>query len=361
MIRVPIAFVALGTVALLACQKQSESRRSEAGATLSASGGDPLRPRLDPNKVVLTWDQGPMTYGDLRKKKEAQYKKLYNKYMGDMFSMEQQELEGYVIQTLVEKKAKDAGKSPDEYVQSLVPPQTVTDQEMQEFYDKKLKQSGQPFELLKDRIGPYLEGEKRQKAMREAFEKLKAEAHVKIDLPQPEMSAITFDLAGRPMKGNPNAKVTIVEFSDFECPYCSRAVDEVEAVLKAYPKEVKLYYLHFPLTSIHKTAMPAAIAAECAGQQDKFWPFHDKLFQNQSSLRDDFFKTTAKDLGLDESKFVACLENPATKDRVKQDQDQGNAAGVEGTPSFYINGSQYPQGIPSVDAVKAYVERASAN
>lgn len=350
--------VSLAVVALAGCQNQAarHADTQNQAKTPEPGSADPSKPRLDPSKVVLTWDNGPMTYGELRKKKEAQYKKLYNKYQADMYNMEQQELENYVISQLAEKKAKAAGKTQDEYLATVAGNPEVSDQELQEFYDKNVKQSGQPFDSIKDRMRQYLQEQKKKEHVRAEFEKMKAEAHVKIDLPPPEIAPVQFDLADRPMRGKPNAKVTLVEFSDFQCPYCSKAVPGVEALLKAYPDDVKFYFLHYPL-SFHKSAMPAAIASVCAGKQDKFWEFYDKLFANQQNLQDGFFKSTAKDLGLDESKFVACLEDPATRDRVQKDLDQGNSAGVEGTPSFFINGAPYSQGVPTVEALKPYVER----
>lgn len=361
-----ISVLGLTTVvfALAGCPKSADTRRPDKTSTSPASPGaaaaEDAKGRLDSNKVVVSWDGGQMTYGDLRKKKEATFKKLYNKYVNDVFAAEQQEVDGFVTQTIVEKQAKEAGKTPEEFVQSLVGTITVTDPEIQEFYDKNVKQSGQPLDSIKDRIRPYLENQKRQEKMHTEFERLKKEAHVKIDLPAPEISPVSFALDGRPMRGNPKAKVTIVAFSDFQCPYCSKATAGVDAVLKAYPNDVKFYFLHFPL-SFHQSAMPAAIASQCANQQNKFWEFHDKLFSNQQGLEPTFFKSTAKEIGLDEAKFTACLEDPSTKARVSQDMEQGTAAGVEGTPSFFINGAQFAQGVPSVEAVKGYVERSATN
>ncbi|MCK6550334.1 thioredoxin domain-containing protein [Myxococcota bacterium] len=353
---------AVSISALVACQGQGAggSKPATQSATSEAkpAAGTPSATsmRLDPNKVVLSWSGGKMTYGELHAKKEGNFKKLYNKYMNDLYASEQQELEEYILQTLVEKAAKDAGKTADEFVQGLAGSPTVTDQDVQDFYDKNVKQSGQPFEAVKDRIKPYLEGQKKQEAVRAAFDKLKADAQVKIDLPPPETSKASFDLAGKPSKGPDNAKVTIVEFSDFECPYCSRAVPGVEKVLAAYPNDVRVVFLHYPL-SFHKGAMPSAIAATCAHQQGKFWPFHDKLFANQHALGPELFNATAKELGLDEAKFSACLADPKTKETVDAEMAQGNAAGVEGTPSFFINGVQYAKGVPSVEDVKAAIDR----
>lgn len=314
--------------------------------------------RIDPNKVVLSWSGGKMTYGELYKKHEGEFKKLRKKYESDVYAAEQQNLEGYIVQTLVEAKAKEAGKTPEEYVQGIAGEPEVTEADMQKFYDENVKQSGQPFEMIKDRIKGYLQGQKKQEVVRAAFDKLKAEANVKIDLPEP--AGATFDLAGRPMIGNPNAKVTVVEFSDFECPYCSQAAPKVHDIIKAYPEDVKVYFLHYPL-SFHKTALPAAVAAACAHKEGKFWEMHDKLFANQQGLIEGFFKASAKEIGLDETKFAACLEDASVKDAVNKDLEQGTNAGVEGTPSFFINGVPYAKGVPTVEAMKEYIDKAKGS
>ena len=141
-----------------------------------------------------------------------------------------------------------------------------------------------------------------------------------------------------PVLGNKDAPVTVIEFSDFECPFCGRAfTDAVTGMKKDYVEtgKVKFVYRDFPL-SFHPQATPAAEAAECADEQGKFWEFHDTLFQNQGSLSDAFYKQTAADLGLDTAKFNSCVESRKYRAEVQQDLAAGSAAGVSGTPTFYI-------------------------
>jgi protein-disulfide isomerase len=351
--RIFASFVFISALSLAACQSGNGQQKSTPPASGAAAAGES---RVDPNKVVLSWSGGQMTYGELYTKHAADFKKLKSKYDSEVYDTELQNLEGFVIQTLVEAEAKKAGKTPEEYVQGLAEGATVTDADVKAFYEGDPRAKGQPFEMIAPQIKSYLEGTKKQEVVRAEFERLKKQANVKIDLPEP--SGATFDLAGRPMIGSPDAKVTIVAFSDFECPYCSQAAPKMHDIVKAYPKDVKLYFLHYPL-SFHKAAMPAAVAAHCANQQGKFWEMHDKMFANQQGLTEDLFKSTAKELGLDESKFVACLGDAATKDFVNKDMEQGNTAGVEGTPSVFINGKHYPKGVPTVDAVKEYVDRVN--
>ena len=142
--------------------------------------------------------------------------------------------------------------------------------------------------------------------------------------------------------GDPDAKVTIVEFSDFECPFCGRFYTQTLPQLKEEyfdTGKVKLVYRDFPL-SFHPQAQPAAEAAECANEQDKFWEFHDKIFDNQSSMSTTNYKQWAADLGLDTEQFNSCLDDGKYRAEVQADFSAGQAAGVSGTPTFFINGQK---------------------
>lgn len=146
-------------------------------------------------------------------------------------------------------------------------------------------------------------------------------------------------------KGAPNASVTLVEFSDFECPACGAAFHDLRALVKKHP-DLRLVFRHFPLDSscnryvqraVHQDACLAAAASECAGKQDRFWEYHDLLFQNQASLdRDNLFRY-ARELGLDIPTFRTCLDDPATRDVILQDIEAGRAAGVDSTPTLFTN------------------------
>jgi protein-disulfide isomerase len=140
------------------------------------------------------------------------------------------------------------------------------------------------------------------------------------------------------MLGPENAKVTIIEYSDFECPFCSRAKPTIDQILEKYPDDVKVIFKHMPLTQLHPYAQKAAEAAECAADQGKFWEMHDMLFDNQDNLYTTSLKEYAKDLGLDTEQFNACLDSGAMKARIDKDAQEAQSAGVRGTPAFFVNG-----------------------
>lgn len=140
------------------------------------------------------------------------------------------------------------------------------------------------------------------------------------------------------IRGDKDAPITIVEYSDFQCPYCSRFHDTMLQVMENYPDDVRWVYKHFPLDSIHPQARKAAEASECAGEQNKFWEYTDKLFENQSSLNTDYFGKAAKELNLDTNKFNSCLSSGKYASKVNSDSREGQQAGVTGTPGSFING-----------------------
>jgi protein-disulfide isomerase len=142
-----------------------------------------------------------------------------------------------------------------------------------------------------------------------------------------------------PFMGPEDAPVTIVEFSDFQCPYCERAaVDVLPQVFAEYGDQVRLVYRDFPLTQIHPQALPAAIAAECADDQGKFWEYHDLLFANQSALDDASLEAYAGQLGLDQTAFDQCFSTQTPLEEIQGDYQDALSYGVSGTPTFFVNG-----------------------
>jgi protein-disulfide isomerase len=139
------------------------------------------------------------------------------------------------------------------------------------------------------------------------------------------------------IRGNKNAKVTLIVVSDFQCPFCQRHETTLTQILKDYSNKIRIVWRNFPLTSIHPYAQKAAEAGECAGEQGKFWEMHDKMFENQSALDADNLKKYAKDLGLNASKFNTCLDSNKYADKVNKQAQEAQAAGISGTPGTFVN------------------------
>jgi protein-disulfide isomerase len=160
---------------------------------------------------------------------------------------------------------------------------------------------------------------------------------------------VSIPTAGAPVIGPANAPLTLIEFSDFQCPYCVKAVPQLHALLKAYPTQVKLIFKEYPL-EIHSQAAFAALAAEAANKQGKFWPMHDALFAHRQELSRASIFAIAKGIGVDMKRFEVDLDSPQTKQTVVRDIQDGDRAGVEGTPTLFINGQRY-NGAIALDAL----------
>jgi protein-disulfide isomerase len=162
-----------------------------------------------------------------------------------------------------------------------------------------------------------------------------------------------------PSKGPADAKVTIVEFSDYQCPFCSQAEPLIDQVMQAYPKDVKRVYKQFPLTSIHPNALPASKAAVAAGKQGKFWEMHAKLFGNQRELSPDNYKKWAEELKLDMARFEKDLASPDVQGAIDKDGQEARAADVTGTPTIFVNGKRLQQ--RSLEGFKAAIDAVLQN
>jgi protein-disulfide isomerase len=207
----------------------------------------------------------------------------------------------------------------------------ISDEEVAQFYQEKIDQMGeQPLEEVAPRIRDYL---KRLRGP-EVAEKILNEAGVDLFLEQPRVEVA----ATGPSKGPANASVTIIEFSDFQCPFCSRALPVIEEVMARYPDDVRLVYRHMPLDRIHNRARTAAEASLCAHDQGQFWAYHDLIFANNKALGDEDLKGFAKELNLDAAAWEQCMLEGKSAEAIDADVEAARSVGITGTPAFIING-----------------------
>ena len=173
------------------------------------------------------------------------------------------------------------------------------------------------------------------------------------------------DLVGRPTKGNPDASVVVVEYSDYQCPFCAKAYDGLEKqVMDQYGDKIRLVFKHLPLTSIHPWAMKASIAAACGYVQnnDAFWGVHRRLFEGQKSITEENLRDTVKGFAeaeeLDVAAFLSCFDEEKTKSVVEADMREAAEMGLASTPTFVINGTAI-KGAPALETFSKYIEMAS--
>lgn len=263
---------------------------------------------------------------------------------GQLRSLEQQRhkiletgLTRAVDQKLIALEAAKQGVTPDQLVKKEVTDKVgeVSDAEVKDFYEARKAQIRAPEAQIAPRIKKYLQQQRQREAYTSFIDGLKKQYKVQTFL---EPLRVKVAEAGAPAKGPKDAPVKIIEFSDFQCPYCGRLEPEIEKVLKTYGNKVRLVYRQFPLTQIHPFAQKAAEASLCAKAQGKFWQMHDAMFANQSALAVNQLKATAKKLGLDTKKFDTCLDSGETAAAVAADEQAGQEAGVNGTPALFVNG-----------------------
>ena len=176
---------------------------------------------------------------------------------------------------------------------------------------------------------------------------------------EPQYTRYDIPTQGAYAFGPENAPITIVEFSDFQCPYCRRWHEEVYGpLLAAYPGKIRMVYRHLPLTSIHPDALPAAEAVMCAGEQDAFWPYHEKLFSSET-LGSEIYTQYARDLSLDMTSFETCMADHKYQEAVQIDTDFAIDLGIRSTPTFFINGLPVV-GAQPLDVFKQVIDKELA-
>jgi protein-disulfide isomerase len=267
-------------------------------------------------------------------------------------------LDELVGNELLDQEAKKRGVERTALVEKEIASQVVapTEAEITAWYQANVgRVQGATLEQVRAPIQQMLT-EQRLDAARETFlTTLRAKTTVSISLEPPRQQVAD---AGHAAKGPANAPIVMVEFSDFQCPFCQRANPAVEQVLKTYGDKIRFVYRHYPLPN-HPDARPAAEAAACAQEQDKFWPYHDVLFANVSRLSAKDLKDHAGTAGLDATKFAACVDSRRFKEQVDKDIAEADAAGVTGTPAFFINGRPL-EGAQPFEAYKRIIDEELA-
>jgi protein-disulfide isomerase len=239
-------------------------------------------------------------------------------------------------------------------ISSKVP--VVTEAQAQDFYNKnKERIGGVDFTQAKYQIIQFMQGEEQRKLEAALVAKLRNGATVQTFLTPPAPPVYKIAVDDQPLKGNPDAAVTVVEFTDYQCPNCAAAQPTLERLIAEYGDRVRFVVRDFPLTQ-HADAEKAAEAAEAAREQGKYWDFTAILFRNQSSLKPEQLKQYARVLGLDLAKFGAALDSGRFADKVQRDINDGERVGVNGTPTFFINGRRTTDA--SYETLKAGLDAA---
>jgi len=303
------------TVSLLAC---GECGR---GTTASVPGGD----------AAMVGGQ-PITMVELDSASKGQLQKVETQ----IYQIKRRALDGLVEEKLIAEAAKKAGKSKEEYLKEEVGAKVAkpTEKEIRALYEARKGRFKEPYEKVKGQIEGYLMQNRKNSAERDLIARLKKETEVKVMLEPPRIS---IDYGNAPAMGAKDAKITIIEFSDYQCPFCKRVRPTIWRLMDEYKGKINYVFLDFPL-SFHQQAKKAHEAARCAGDQGKYYEYNRKIFENQKGLDVKDLKKYAKQLKLDTKEFDNCLDTGKHAATVDMFMEKGMAAGVSGTPAFFVNG-----------------------
>ena len=263
---------------------------------------------------------------------------------------------------LIEAESARREITPEELFQADVagPAEDVSEEDLQELYDLNKDKLDAPLDDLRDRLRDYLVREKYESHRVALIQRLREEAEIEVLLSYPDLPVVEVPGgATGPSRGSEDAPVTILEFSDFQCPYCNHVRPSLFALLDEYGEDVRLVYRHFPL-SMHPLAGSAAEAAACADEQDRFWAYHDLVFENQADLSEEKLFEFAEATELDPDVFRACVEEGRTREQVLADYQAGLDAGVRGTPAFFVNGRPL-SGADAASELRLMIERELAS
>jgi protein-disulfide isomerase len=334
-----VAWTALALLAplALACSRSEQAPPAQpaAGAAPGSAGGETGG---DEDAVAGKIGGDEITVGEID---DWIKEKLFENATADrnpsrLYEIRKRAFEQMAGEQALDAAAAQAGKDRDTLLREEIEKRAaVSDAEVQAFYEQHKERYGdRTFEQLEPSIRRQLEQQKRQRAAEDYVGGLRQAAGFESVLEAPR-----FEITGDgPSRGPADAPVTLVEFSDYQCPFCKNAEQMVEQVLQRYPTQVRFVYRHFPLDNIHPQARGAAEAAACAGAQGKFWDYHKVLFHRSPKLEEEQLKDYATSAGLDRAAFDSCLASDAQLAAVDADVEAGRAIGVAGTPAFYVNG-----------------------
>ncbi len=264
------------------------------------------------------------------------------------YDLRKERLKKVMTEELIGAEAKKANLSTEEFIDKKVVKGEIkiSDADFNKFVKDRQIPEKQINPQIKERIFAFMKGQKRQDIIDAYVNGLTKSNPVEVYFQKPKMD-VQIEVGQSPAFGSEKAAVTIIEYSDFQCPFCSRGAQTVSEIKKKYGSKVRVAFKHFPLP-MHPEARPASEASMCINEQssDKFWKFHDLLFKDQKKMSDADLEGHAKAVGADLAKFKECFSSKKYADFVQKDMDGGEKVGVRSTPTFFINGQMVAGALP---------------
>jgi len=334
-------------------KKFADRLKLKAQVKVLADTATPPENEADRARVFATVNNLKITSGDV----EDSLRPLIFSVQEQVYNLRKQSLDVRINDLLLEAEAKKRNVSPASLFDTEVVPKVkpVTDEDARKLYEERKASLQGSYEDLKPQILRYLQNSAQAKAAEDYADQLRKGAAVQVFLKMPDAPVFDIAIDDRPWRGGANASVTIVEFTDYECPSCAATQPVLEEVVKEFGDKVKLVARSFPLAQ-HTHAFKAAEASEAAREQGKYWEYAALLFTNQKSLELENLKQYASQLGLDRKKFDAALDSGKFATKVKRDLADGDKVGVDSTPSLFINGKKTRD--RSKEALRAAIEAA---
>ncbi len=323
----------------------------------SSTSAQPARTQA-PTEVVATVGSASITLAEVDEKALEQPAPGGVKLSQALYEARRAALDELIAARLIDDASKAQGVDRSALIEkeitSKVP--AVTEPEIAAWYQANQgRVQGASLDQVRQPIRQYLTQQRMADVREQYLETLKQKTPVRVMLEPPRQKVAAAD---GPAKGSTSAPIEMIEFSDFQCPFCLRANPTVQQVLNTYGDRIHFVYRNFPLPN-HPNARPAAEAAACAAEQGKFWQYHDRLFANQSKLSDADLKQTAAELGVNTGEFNACVDSHKYRAKVDADVKAGEEAGVNGTPAFFINGRSV-SGAQPYDVFKKVIDEELA-
>lgn len=280
------------------------------------------------------------------------------KINSQIYEIKRDAIDQIIQKRLLEAEAKKKGLSVDALLKKEVYDKVVnpTEAELQAIYEmKKSRMQGKTFEEVQEQLEAQTRSQKKQMAFSKYLDTLRDVAKIQYKIERPTVEVSVDD---DPSQGNKNAPITLIEFSEFQCPYCKKARPIIDKILSTYKGKIYYTFRDFPL-GFHNQAKDAANAANCAHEQGKYWDYSNALWENQGKHTPEKLKEIAKDLALDTTKFDACVASKKYYKEIDKDQDDGSQAGVSGTPAYFING-KFLSGAQPFEAFKEIIDEELA-
>jgi protein-disulfide isomerase len=347
-------------IAYLLRQRQDERSNQFANGLRTAAGFKPAATNVKPpagdaerTRVLATVGGQSITAGEI----EEDLRPLIAQTQEQVYLLRKSDVDQRINDTLLSQEAQKRGVTERALLESEIMAKvpTVTEAQAQEFYNKNKERIGADFPAAKYQIIQFMQSEEQRKLESAFVARLRNAATVQTFITPPPPAVYKIATDDQPMKGNPEAAVTVVEFTDYQCPNCATAQPTLERLIAEYGDRVRFVVRDFPL-QMHADAQKAAEAAEAAREQGKYWDFTAIMFRNQSSLKPAQLKEYARVIGLDVTKFGAALDSGRFADKIQRDLNDGERIGVSGTPTFFVNGRRTSDA--SYETLKAALDAA---